>query len=192
MRPSWKAELRQAGTNALEEAERKLVLWDLSPLRILLCFHASMFLTSHALIGRSHALRGNISHAEETMRGRPSAGADTELGRPHVGATSAVGMFAQVQPAALNGPAGVRRSFWDALQSDPTPRGKAAEQPTSRGKGELVEPQYVFGAVARTTVTVISEPRGAIQATSLRDAANFRLNPSKNQKQKGKNQRAHS
>ena len=56
---SWKAELRQAGTNALEEAERKLVLWDLSPLRILLCFHASMFLTSHALIGRPHALRGN-------------------------------------------------------------------------------------------------------------------------------------
>ena len=143
----------------MEEAERKLVLWDLGLLRIPPCFDASMFLTSHALIGRSHALRGNISHAEETMRGRPSAGADTELGRPHVGATSAVGMFAQVQPAALNGPAGVRRSFWDALQSDPTPRGKAAEQPTSRGKGELVEPQYVFGAVARTTVTLISEPR---------------------------------
>src|SRR5262249_45448182 len=68
VRPSWKAELRQAGTNALEEAERKLVLWDLSPLRIPLCFHASKFLTSHALIGRSHALRGSISHVEETMR----------------------------------------------------------------------------------------------------------------------------
>ena len=130
--------------------------------------------------------------AEETLRRRPSAGADTELGRPHAGVTSAVGVFAQVQPAALNGPAGVRRSFWDALQSDPTPRGKAAEQPTSRGKGELVEPQYVFGAVARTTVTVISEPRGAIQATSLRHSPSLRFNPSKNHKEKGKNQRARS
>src|SRR6516162_10574321 len=95
-------------------------------------------------------------------------------------------MFAQVQPAALNGPAEVRRSFWDALQSDPRPRGKAAEQPTSRGKGKLVEPRYVFGAVARTTVTVNSEPRGAIQATSLRDAENRRFNPSRNHKKRGK------
>jgi hypothetical protein len=36
------------------------------------------------------------------------------------------------------------------------------------GKAETVEPRYVFGAVARATVTVNSEPRGAIQATSLR------------------------
>jgi hypothetical protein len=96
-----------------------------------------------------------------------------------------VGMFAQVQPAALNGPAGVRRSFWDALPLDPTPGGKAVEQPTSRGKGESVEPRYVFGAVACTTVTVISEPRGAIQATSLRDSPSLRFNPSRNQKEKG-------
>jgi hypothetical protein len=37
----------------------------------------------------------------------------------------------------------------------------AAGLPTSRGKGELVEPQYVFGAVARATVTENIEPRGA-------------------------------
>ena len=48
VRPSWKAELRQARTNALEEAERKLVLWDLGLLRIPSCFHASLFLTSPA------------------------------------------------------------------------------------------------------------------------------------------------
>ena len=59
VRPSWKALLRQARTNALEEAERKLVLWDLGLLRIPPCFDASMFLTSHALIGRPYALRGN-------------------------------------------------------------------------------------------------------------------------------------
>ena len=67
-----------------------------------------------------------------------------------------------------------------------------ALHPRSRGKGELVEPQYVFGAVARATVTVITEPRGAVQATSLRDAANHRFNPSKNQKEKEKNQRVRS
>src|SRR5262249_35562414 len=43
-----------------------------------------------------------------------------------------------------------------------------------------------LGAVARTTVTIISEPRGAIQATSLRDSPSLRFNPSKNRKKRGK------
>jgi hypothetical protein len=40
-----------------------------------------------------------------------------------------------------------------------------------------VKEAAVLARLARTTVTVMSKPRGAIQATSLRDTANVRLNP---------------
>ena len=92
VRPSWKAELRQAGTNALEEAERKLVLWDLGSLRIPPCFHASMLLTSHALIGRPHALRGITYHAlpapSVAWRGRDLATTALRWSRYRTGKTA--------------------------------------------------------------------------------------------------------
>ena len=71
--------------------------------------------------------------------------------------------FVQVQPAALPGRRGARRSFWDVASA-------GVDSRHTEAKGVLADPLYVFGAAGRArtpgvvlltaTVTAMTEPRG--------------------------------
>jgi hypothetical protein len=83
----------------------------------------------------------------------------------------ATGTLAQVSPFALIGRQGARQSFWDA-----TAALKAAwwPQPASQATARRPEPLYVFGAAGAASDNRKTEPRDALNASSLRDSTKAR------------------
>jgi hypothetical protein len=76
-------------------------------------------------------------------------------------------MLAQVSPLALTGRQGARSSFWDATAA----LAKAwRSQPASLATARRPEPLYVFGAAGAASDIRKTEPRDALNASSLRDS----------------------
>jgi hypothetical protein len=77
--------------------------------------------------------------------------------------------LAQVSPHALIGRQGARSSFWDATFS-----ATRRKQPASLATARQPEPLYVFGAAGAASDNRKTEPRDALNASSLARLTNAR------------------
>jgi len=102
----------------------------------------------------------------------------------------AAGPLAQVSRPAVHGRQGARWSFWDATLRFASPHwgedraeGLAVGVPWQRAAGR--SPLGVWSRWS-PAVTAITEPRGALVASSLRDSTSPRLAPQRKSKRRGR------
>jgi hypothetical protein len=104
------------------------------------------------------------SHCKRRCDGGPPAEPLPNSDDPRVARDHAADTLAQVSPLALIGRQGARQSFWDATAALAT---AWWSQPASLATTRRPEPLYVFGAAGAPSDNRKTEPRDALNASSL-------------------------
>ncbi|MCI0639138.1 MAG: hypothetical protein L0Y70_08685 [Gemmataceae bacterium] len=108
------------------------------------------------------------------------------------GATAPPETFAQVQPARFDRPSGGTAEFLGRVPSTPlAPRAAFFGKQPPRRKARRPDPLYVFGA-AFARQPQRQKPRGANEASSLRDSPTLPHRPSDKKKKRGEDQTTRS